>query len=636
MPVMIRLLEQRFFSKIALICFLLTLPLSIRKVFFVFSPYGTSGFNEYTDISLYLSDITLAALLFFILLENKILILSINFWKKMFHVEHAKNRDDQYENIPRGTLELKQGFYWYKCSTWNNLAYILLLPLPFVLWGALSIFWSENEMLALYTSIRLFFGYFLYLGLIFLIVPRGTLVSCPSKNMNCSTWNNKRELVEDKKMFHVEQSDDLFGYVPRGTIKEWLSIFYKKCSTWNILNIVSVTLIISGFIQSIIAIGQFISQSSLRLTFLWESQFSAFQAGVAKIILLDQVFIRSYGLFPHPNILAVFLAVTIILTLRQWFILHQKMFHVEQSDLLAENVPRGTLDRPRVILGNFLKYVYSFLTAGKNLPNDKIMFHVEHSVIIVKIALAVQVFGFLLAFSKGGFLGLLLGLIYIFCKLLSLRLRVSPTKNVPRGTLEFKQEFYWYKCSTWNKWSRGLKMFHVEQLPDYIGLLVFGMVAGVLIGTINWYFFLIQPIKERFILQQWAFLLFKENPILGSGIAQSVYHMQNFASEKLAVWQFQPVHNVFLLISTELGILGCLLFIVTLYIAAKRMFHVEHQHKAFVEKRDSYFFAGLGIVLLVTSLLDHYYWDIQQGQLLFWLILSLIVSQGVLKRDLTK
>lgn len=636
MPVMIRLLEQRFFSKIALICFLLTLPLSIRKVFFVFSPHGTSGFNEYTDISLYLSDITLAVLLFFILLENKRLILSINLWKKMFHVEHAKNCDDQYENVPRGTLELKQGFCWYKCSTWNNLAYILLLPLPLVSWGALSIFWSENEMLALHASIRLFFGYFLYLGLTFLIVPRGTLVSCLSKNMNCSTWNNKRELVEDKKMFHVEQSDDLFGYVPRGTIKEWLSLFYKNCSTWNILNIVSVTLILSGFVQSIIAIGQFISQSSLKLTFLWESQFSAFQAGAAKIILLDQVFIRSYGLFPHPNTLASFLAVTIILTLRQWFILHQKMFHVEQSDLLVKNVPRGTLNRLSVGLFNLLKVRYLFLSAGKNLPNGKVMFHVEHLLVIVKIALAVQVFGFLLAFSKGGFLGLLLGLIYIFCKLLSLRLRVSPTKNVPRGTFDRGNWIDSIKCSTWNKWPRGLKMFHVERLPDYIRVLVFGMIAGVLIGTINWYFFLIQPIKERFILQQWAFSLFKDNPIIGSGIAQSVYLMQNFATEKLAVWQFQPVHNVFFLISVELGILGCLLFSVILYIAAKRMFHVEHQYKSFVEKRDSYFFAGLGIVVLVTSLFDHYYWDIQQGQLLFWLILSLVVSHGVLRRDLTK
>lgn len=630
MSVLIRLLEQRFFSKIALICFLLTLPLSIRKVFFVFPPYGTSGFNEYTDISLYLSDLTSAALLLFILLENKNIILSIKFWKKMFHVEHVKNRDDQYINVPRGTFELEQGFCWYKCSTWNNLAYILLLPLPFVLWGTLSIFWSENEMLAVYASIRLFFGYFLYLGLTFLIVPRGTLVSCPSKNMNCSTWNNKGELVADKKLFHVEQSDDLFRHVPRGTIKKRLSIFYKNCSTWNILNIVSVTFILSGFIQSIIAIGQFISQSSLQLTFLWESQFSGLQAGVAKVILLDQVFIRSYGLFPHPNILAAFLAVTIILTLRQSFVFHQKLFHLEQLDLLAENVPRGTLNRSRAFLPNFLNAFNSFLRNGER------MFHVEHSVCIVKIALIVQVFGIFSTFSKGAILGLLISLIYIFYKLVSLESSAFPTNIVPRGTLNRSNWVDRIKCFTWKKWSRGVILFHVEHISDYIRVLIFGIVAGFLINTINWHFFLIQPIKERFILQQWAFSLLKDNPILGSGIAQSVYLLQNFASEKLAVWQFQPVHNVFLLISAELGTFGCLLFIVTLYIAAKRMFHVEHLHNTFVENIDSFFFAGLGIVLLVTSFFDHYYWDIQQGQILFWFILSLVVSLGVLKSNLTK
>ena len=636
MSVMIRLLEQRFFSKIALICFLLTLPLSIRKVLFVFPPYGTSGFNEYTDISLYLSDITLVALLLFILLENKISILSINYWKRMFHVEHVNNYEDQYKDVPRGTLELEQGFCWYKCSTWNNLACILLLPLPFVLWSIISTLWSENEMLAFYASIRLFLGYLFYLALTFMIVPRGTfakLNNFPSKKNDYSTWNTQRESIKDEKLFHVEQTNVLNKNVPRGTIKRLWLVFLSKCSTWNISNILAKSLIFGGIAQSVIAIGQFIGQSSLQLTFLWESQFSAFQAGIAKIIYHDQVFIRSYGLFPHPNVLAAFLAITIILTLKQWFILHQKMFHVEQLEKSNTNVPRGTLASYSKELPRF---DYSFLTNGWSFSGLREMFHVEHYIVFTKLALIIQVFGFLSTFSKGAFLGLFLGLSYIFYKLLLLRSSYSLTRNVPRGTIDRSKWTDNKICSTWNIWSYELRMFHVEHSSSYVRIIIFGVVGALFVSMINWYFFIIQPIKERFFLQNIAFTLFKENPIWGSGIAQSVYFMQNFSLEKLEAWQFQPVHNVFFLISTELGIIGCILFLLTLFIVAKRMFHVEHARGTIREKIDGYFFTGLGIVILVTSLFDHFYWDIQQGQLLFWLTLSLLVSIGVLKKGLTK
>ena len=83
-------LKQTFASvrlhTLLFIFFLLSLPFSIRKVLAVFSPDGS--FNEYLDVSLYLSDILLIATLVIYILENKRVLLSILYWRKMFHVEH--------------------------------------------------------------------------------------------------------------------------------------------------------------------------------------------------------------------------------------------------------------------------------------------------------------------------------------------------------------------------------------------------------------------------------------------------------------------------------------------------------------------------------------------------------------------
>ena len=81
------ILKRKIFSKIAFGCFLLTVPLSVRKVLFIFSPDGSGLFNEYTDISLYLSDLTLLLFLLAIVLENKERILSIKKLQSLFHVE---------------------------------------------------------------------------------------------------------------------------------------------------------------------------------------------------------------------------------------------------------------------------------------------------------------------------------------------------------------------------------------------------------------------------------------------------------------------------------------------------------------------------------------------------------------------
>jgi O-antigen ligase len=79
-------------------------------------------------------------------------------------------------------------------------------------------------------------------------------------------------------------------------------------------------LVAAGVYQSIIAITQFTLQSSTGLTILGESPFSINIQNVAKIVVSGARYIRAYGTFPHPNVLASFLGVSLALTLLFFFL----------------------------------------------------------------------------------------------------------------------------------------------------------------------------------------------------------------------------------------------------------------------------------------------------------------------------
>jgi O-antigen ligase len=70
-----------------------------------------------------------------------------------------------------------------------------------------------------------------------------------------------------------------------------------------------------GAIQSIIAIIQFYTQQSIGLYSLGESHLSPDAFGIAKIVSHGTKLIRGYGTFPHPNLLAAFLVVSLFFNL---------------------------------------------------------------------------------------------------------------------------------------------------------------------------------------------------------------------------------------------------------------------------------------------------------------------------------
>jgi len=103
----------------------------------------------------------------------------------------------------------------------------------------------------------------------------------------------------------------LYTYI--GKSKEFLGLK-------NILSVI----FYSGVTQSILAIAQFIKNSSIGIRFIEAGVFDPNSPGVANFILNGERILRSYGSFSHPNVLAGFLLFAIFCGYKILLIENQK------------------------------------------------------------------------------------------------------------------------------------------------------------------------------------------------------------------------------------------------------------------------------------------------------------------------
>ncbi len=377
---------------------------------------------------------------------------------------------------------------------------IVIIPLFLVIFSFASISWSNNWQLAIFRSLKLLELFLLYLWITF-------------------------------QMFYREYKD------------------IKNCSTWNIFNNSVKIIIFTGVIQSIIAIWQFIIQKSIGLIWIKESIISPDISGVAKIMLDGEKYIRSYGLFPHPNILAGFLVFSIILT-GAYF----KLFHVKHKS-----------DENCSTWNNY----------------------------ICCIVLGIQGLALFLTFSKSAWIGLSISILYLCYQ------NDKSVSLIEEYGMFFKK--------------RVKKLFHVEHFKQIT--LVVGIIILLIIAIKpNFYSIIGKSIEDRMFYLNVSRGTFMKNPFLGIGSGQFVLNLENI--KNIQDWQFQPVHNVFLIILNELGILGLVLFIFFIWEIMKN-----------VPRGTFYnYLKGIFLGFLFVMLFDHYFWDIQQGQVMFWLILGMIVG----------
>lgn len=117
-----------------------------------------------------------------------------------------------------------------------------------------------------------------------------------------------------------------------------------------------------------------------------------------------------------------------------------------------------------------------------------------------------------------------------------------------------------------------------------------------------------QGFQKREMLGLAAIRMIKTSPLFGKGAGNFIVNLPKFRVNSF--YWIQPVHNIFLLIWSEIGILGIIMFLV---MGAERL-------KRFKWKKEWWFLVIVG----VTGMLDHYWLTLPQNTWVLAIILGLI------------
>lgn len=201
------------------------------------------------------------------------------------------------------------------------------------------------------------------------------------------------------------------------------------------------------------------------------------------------------------------------------------------------------------------------------------------------IAIVVLIFGTIISFSRMALFALITLFIFSFY---SKKFRVS---------------------------SRGV----VISLASIVGISVVGYFSGLSRVVIERFRFTdMSSLQFRYANFVDGVQLFLRHPF-GTGLGGSTEAMQAVSSAKYAPWQYQPAHNLFLIVGDELGVIGLILFVV----AAIFLFRFLYRYR---QKYPIHFAIAISFFLL--SLTDHYFFTLYHGQVLLVLFLSSLILVG--------
>ncbi|MEK7652061.1 MAG: O-antigen ligase family protein [Patescibacteria group bacterium] len=319
---------------------------------------------------------------------------------------------------------------------------------------------------------------------------------------------------------------------------EWLilAIFALNVSREaNYRRLISISLVIAGVFQSLIALGQFLVQHSLGLRIFGEQIIGKYIDGVAKIDLDGEKFIRAYGTFAHPNQLSAFLIVTCATA------------------------------------------IYLFVQENKN--KQKIFYG---------FAVAIMIIGNYLTFSRSGLLTLYISLTLILFLL------------IKKAKLEYK------------------KLLTIILTTTILSIVILFPFLNARTNTAP-------TVYNRTLYNTTGLKIFSEHPIFGVGIGNMIPEMSKQLNSTES-WQVQPPHNFFLEVACETGIVGLILISVLFASILKKGMHQ-------IEKTEgeqliySIALTSAFVAMIFLMFFDHYFYTLQQTQLLLWLLIGMILGQ---------
>lgn len=318
--------------------------------------------------------------------------------------------------------------------------------------------------------------------------------------------------------------------------------------------------IASAVVQAVFALMQFLTQNILPSTLLGVSQQFADISGASVIETTNGRWLRAYGSFPHPNILGGFLALSALWLVDWYFSVYEK----------------------------FQKWWNSYGITNKNLWREPLVRSVGAQVSALVGSLVIILFGLFASFSRSALLALAAGIVvYFILKYRKNRIRASVL---------------------------GAKILIILLAVGLAWSFIFPGLWRSRVSSEG-------RLEERSIAERQAgfresLAIFIEHPILGVGL-------QNYAAALRErrpvdpVLTYQPVHNVPLLILTELGVLG----------VSAIMFLLWSKRKTFYDISLTPLSLATFTAAVIISFLDHYLWSLHAG-LMFWVVIALAAVDG--------
>lgn len=166
---------------------------------------------------------------------------------------------------------------------------------------------------------------------------------------------------------------------------------------------------------------------------------------------------------------------------------------------------------------------------------------------------------------------------------------------------------------------------------EFLSLLVLLLVISfLLLVQLGWLFlpragFSLTEVSvaDRLTYNRIGWEILKSNPF-GVGIGNQAFYAADQglyqAADLMRPTLWQPIHNLYILIGTEIGLFGLALFLV--FISWLIWIFIKRERETLLTA----FSAGLFFALLFFGLFDHFLWDLESGILMFWLVIGIMFA----------
>jgi len=334
------------------------------------------------------------------------------------------------------------------------------------------------------------------------------------------------------------------------------------------------------FLQATLGIWQFLTQSSFACKWLGMAEHNAGDLGTSVVEIISSIdgigerWLRAYGGLDHPNVLGGLLVVGMLLV--TGLIIKDTKVYFKDT--------RYKIQGYKQIQNNKFKISNCLGIGYWNLNFVCILYLVS-----CILTFTASIF---FTFSRGAWLGLIVGIITM--------LAIAVVK---KNLLAQK------------------KILEIILISSALIFILFSQFQNLVLTRLsNEARLEIKSNIERVESYQDSWEVINDNWLFGVGIGNYIVE-----SKKLEVrsknynkqgYFYQPVHNVFLLIWAEIGIFGLLFFIVLLLCVMRQLCRQPLCVMRY----------ALCAAIAAMFMIDHWWWSLHFGVLLFWLVLGLMIK----------